>query len=71
MLEGHFSVDNFFDREKIAFALLKVVPHVKDWWDTYFEQRDTKESEIFAVAPTWDSFRDAINECIALVRWHV
>jgi hypothetical protein len=34
MLEGYFSVHNFYDRENITFALLKVVPHVKDWWDT-------------------------------------
>jgi hypothetical protein len=39
LLEGYFSVHNFSDREKITFALLKVVPHVKDWWDTYSEQR--------------------------------
>jgi hypothetical protein len=30
LLEGYFSVHNFSDREKISFALLKVVPHVKD-----------------------------------------
>ena len=30
LLEGYFSVHNFFDRENITFALLKVVPHVKD-----------------------------------------
>ena len=30
LLEEYFSVHNFFDREKITFALLKVVPHVKD-----------------------------------------
>ncbi len=29
-LEGYFSVHNFSNREKIAFALLKAVPHVKD-----------------------------------------
>jgi hypothetical protein len=34
MLEGYFSVHNFSDRENITFALLKVVPHVKDWWET-------------------------------------
>ena len=28
VLEEYFSVQNFFDREKITFALLKVVPHV-------------------------------------------
>jgi len=61
LLEGYFSVHNFSDREKITFSL-KVILHVKDWWDKYYEQRATKKSAIFAVAPTWDSFRDAIKE---------
>jgi hypothetical protein len=30
VLEGHFFVHNFSNREKITFALLKAVPHVKD-----------------------------------------
>jgi hypothetical protein len=30
LLEGYFFVHNFLNREKITFALLKVVPHVKD-----------------------------------------
>jgi hypothetical protein len=29
LLEGYFSVHNFFDRENITFALLKVIPRVK------------------------------------------
>jgi hypothetical protein len=62
LLEGYFSVHNFFDREKITFSLLKVVPHVKDWWDTYSEQRVVEEYTMFVVAPTWDSFWDAIKE---------
>jgi hypothetical protein len=62
LLEGYFSVHNFFDREKITFSLLKVVPHVKDWWDTYSEQRAIEESAIFVVVATWDSFWDAIKE---------
>jgi hypothetical protein len=61
LLEGYFSIHNFSDREKITFSLLKVVPHVKDWWDTYSEQRVMEESTMFVVAPTWDSFRDAIK----------
>ena len=56
LLEGYFSVQNFTDRENITFSLLKVIPHVKDWWDTYSEQRAIEEYEIFLVAPTWDSF---------------
>jgi hypothetical protein len=35
LLEGYFSVHNFSNRKKITFALLEVVAHVKDWWDTY------------------------------------
>jgi hypothetical protein len=30
LLEGYFLVYNFSDRENITFALLKVIPHVKD-----------------------------------------
>jgi hypothetical protein len=35
LLEGYFSVQNFSDREKITFAPLKALPHVKHWWETY------------------------------------
>jgi hypothetical protein len=62
LLEGYFSSHNFFDRENITFSLFKVVPHVKYWWDTYFEKRVVEDFEIFVVAPTWDSFWDAIKE---------
>ena len=32
LLEGHFYVHNFLNRENITFSLLKVIPHVKYWW---------------------------------------
>jgi hypothetical protein len=35
MLEGYFFVHNFYDRENITFTLLKDLPHVKHWWETY------------------------------------
>jgi hypothetical protein len=35
LLEGYFSVHKFSNREMITFALLKVIPHVKDWWETF------------------------------------
>jgi hypothetical protein len=41
LLEGKFSIHNFFDREEITFVLLKAVPHVKDWWDTLCEKKET------------------------------
>ena len=62
LLEGYFSVHSFSDMEKITFSLLKVIPHVKEWWDTYSYQRAIEESTIFSVTPIWDSFRDAIKE---------
>jgi hypothetical protein len=43
LIEGYFSVHNFSNRENITFALLKVVPHVKDWWKTFCEQKETEE----------------------------
>jgi hypothetical protein len=35
MLEGYFYVHHFSERENITFALLKALPHVKHWWETY------------------------------------
>jgi hypothetical protein len=62
LLEGYFSVHNFLNREKITFALLKVVPHVKYWWENFCEQKETKETSLFTVTTTWESFKDAIKE---------
>eukprot|EP00253_Pinus_taeda_P029925 PITA_29925 len=62
LLEGCFSVHEFSSREKIVFALLKAAPHVKDWWETYCEQKDESTSSLFSAASTWDSFRNAIKE---------
>ena len=49
LLEGYFSVHNFSNREKITFALLKVVPHVKYWWETFCEQKEIEEPSLFMV----------------------
>jgi hypothetical protein len=62
LLEGYFSVHNFYDKEKITFALLKALPHVKHWWETYWEQSSTEESGIYGAEPTWDFFVDAVKE---------
>jgi hypothetical protein len=62
LLEGYFSVHNFFDREKITFALLKALPHVKHWWETYWDKSSTEESGIYGVEPTWDFFVDVVKE---------
>jgi hypothetical protein len=67
LLEGYFSIHNFYDKEKITFAFLKVFPHVKYWRETFCELKETKGSKLFVVAPTWGSFRDAIKEQYYLV----
>lgn len=42
--------------------LLKPLPHVKDWWETYYEKHSTKESAMFGTKPTWTCFINAIKE---------
>jgi hypothetical protein len=62
LLEGYFSIHNFSNRETISFALFKVVPHVKDWWETFCEKKEIEETSLFLVTTTWESFRDVIKE---------
>jgi hypothetical protein len=62
LLEGYFSVHNFSNRENITFVLLKVVPHVKDWWENFCEKKEIEETSLFTVALTWESFKDAIKQ---------
>jgi hypothetical protein len=62
LLEGYFSVHNFSDRENITFALFKALPHVKHWWETYWEKSSTEEYGIYGVEPTWDFFVDAVKD---------
>ena len=54
MLEGSFFVHHFLDKENITFALLKSLPHVKNWLETYWEKISTEESGIYGAKPTWD-----------------
>jgi hypothetical protein len=61
-LEGYFFVHNFSDREKITFAILKALSHVKRWWEIYWEKISTEESGIYGVEPTWYFFVDAVKE---------
>jgi hypothetical protein len=52
MLKGYFSVYDFSDRENITFSLLKVVPHVKDLCETYYEKTSTDKYEMFGTEPS-------------------
>ena len=62
MLEGYFSIHNFFDRKNITFALLKHLSHVKHWWETYLDKNSTEESRIFGADLDWVFFMDAVKE---------
>jgi hypothetical protein len=62
LIEGYFFVHDFSDNEKITFTLLKVLPHVKHWWETYEEKICTEESGIYGVDPTGKFFVDAVKE---------
>ena len=52
VLEGYFFVHNFYDKENITFALLKVTSHVKNWQDTYCEKKSSDEFGMFETNPT-------------------
>ena len=62
LLEGYLSVHDFSDREKIILALFRSSPHVKDWWETYYEKNDKGEPSLFSVVPNWNYFWDTIKE---------
>jgi hypothetical protein len=68
LLEGYFSVHNLPNREKITFALLKALPHVKYWWENYCEKIFTKYYGMLEAKPTWESFVDIVKEQYYLVR---
>jgi hypothetical protein len=50
------------NRENIIFALLKFVPHVKDWWEAFYGQKEIEEPSLFIVAIIWESSKDDIKE---------
>jgi hypothetical protein len=43
-------------------VLLKVVPRVKYWWETFCEQKEIEEPSLFTVVVSWESFRHVIKE---------
>jgi hypothetical protein len=67
LIEGYFFIHNFSNSENITFALFKALPHVRDWWETYYEQHVEDESLIFGLAPTWEDFVDSLKKQYHLV----
>jgi hypothetical protein len=62
LLEGYFSIHKFSNRKNVTFALLKVVPHVKDRSKNFCDQKETEEPSLFIVVTTSECFRDVIKE---------
>jgi hypothetical protein len=52
LLEGYYSVQKKFDSENITFALFKSLPHVRSWWEGYWERYTMDESTLFGREPT-------------------
>jgi hypothetical protein len=62
LLEGYYSVQKFSDSENITFTLLKSLPHVRTWWEGYWERYTTDESTLFGREPNWVAFVDSLKE---------
>jgi hypothetical protein len=62
LLEGYYSIEKKFDNENITFVLLKALPHVKAWWEGYWERYTVDETTLFGREPTWEAFIDALKE---------
>jgi hypothetical protein len=62
LLEGYYFVQNYFDSEKITFMLLKSLPHVRAWWEGYWERYTMDECTLFGREPTWAAFVDSLKE---------
>jgi hypothetical protein len=43
-------------------VLLKAIPYVKYWWETFSEKKETEEPSLFIVAATYKYFMDVIKE---------
>jgi hypothetical protein len=62
LLEGYYSVQKNYDSEKITFILLKSLPHVKPWWEGYWDRHIIDEYKLFGREPTWVAFVDSLKE---------
>jgi len=54
--------------ENITFSLLKSLPHVRAWWEGYWERYTTDEYTPFVREPTWEAFVYSLRENLYPVR---
>jgi hypothetical protein len=62
LLEDYYSIQTFADNENIIFSLLKSLPHVISWWESYWDRYTTNKSTLFGREPTWETFVDSLKE---------
>jgi hypothetical protein len=62
LLECYYPIQKKIDSEKITFALLKSLPHVRSSWEGYRERYTVDESTLFGREPTWVAFVDSLKE---------
>jgi hypothetical protein len=68
LLEGYYFIQKNSDSEKITITLLKSLPHVRPWWEFYWERHIVDESTLFGREPTCAAFVDALKEEFYLIR---
>jgi hypothetical protein len=68
LLEGYYSVQKFSNSEKITSVLLKSIPHVRAWWEGYWERYSVDESTQFRRETTWATFVDSLKEDLYHIR---
>jgi hypothetical protein len=47
LLEGYYSIQKKINCENIIFTLLKYLPHVRSWWEGYWDRYTMDESTPF------------------------
>jgi hypothetical protein len=62
LLEGYYYFKKNSESEKITFALLKSLPHVRYWLEGYWERYTKDEYTLFGRESTWESFVDSKKE---------
>jgi hypothetical protein len=62
LLEGYYSVQKIYDSEKITFVLLKSLPHVRAWWEGYWERYTQMNLHHSGENPLGWTFVDSLKE---------
>jgi hypothetical protein len=62
LLDGCYSIQKISDIENITFTLLESLPHVKYWWECYYERHYKDDYMEFRIETNWEAFVDSLKE---------